>query len=103
VALKIAPILTAKDGETGIAGVSRGNRAARAKVAALMRSDIEKCGLRRVVVQYVDDYGEAKRFAEETVEPIVDIAAPIKPIHPVVGLHVGPAVGVVYETESPLR
>ena len=101
--LKIAPILTAKDGETGVAGVARGNRAARAKIAAIMAGDIERCGLRQVVVQYVDDEGEAKRFAEETVEPVVDRPVPLVPIHPVVGVHVGPAVGVVYETEEPLR
>jgi len=25
------------------------------------------------------------------------------PIHPIVGIHVGPAIGVVYETVEPLR
>ena len=101
--LKIAPILTAKDGETGVAGVARGARAARSKIQALLRADIERCGLKRITVQYVDDEQEAERFAAEAVEPVVDQPVSLAPIHPIVGLHVGPAVGVVYETEAPLR
>ncbi len=68
-----------------------------------MRKDIERCGLRQVAVQYVADEDEAQRFAEATVEPIVDRSVSPVPIHPVMGLHVGPAVGVVYETEELLR
>jgi DegV family protein with EDD domain len=101
--LKIAPILTAEHGETGIAGVARSGRAARAKVASLMRRDVESHGLLRAVVQYVADHEGAARFATEIVEPIVGAAVPIVPIHPVVGIHVGPAVGVAYETVEPLR
>ncbi|MBN2839481.1 MAG: DegV family protein [Coriobacteriia bacterium] len=103
VALKIAPILTAHNGATGVAGVARSGRAARAKVAALMRKDIERHGLKRVAVQYIVDEEEARRFAADVVEPIAGTPVPIAPIHPVVGLHVGPAVGVVYETAEPLR
>ena len=103
VVLKIAPVLTAENGSTGIAGVARSVRAARAKIASLMRTDVERHGLRRAAVQYAADADEANRFAAEVIEPIVGDAVPVVPIHPVVGLHVGPAVGVVYETEQPLR
>lgn len=103
VMLKIAPILTATNGATGIAGVARGGRAARAKVASLMRADIERYGLQRVAVQYIAAEDEARAFAADVVVPIAGREVPIVPIHPVVGLHVGPAVGVVYETERPMR
>lgn len=101
--LKVAPILTADKGATGVAGVSRGAHAAWIKIGALLRKDVAANGLRRAAVQYVGDPGEATRFAEEIVMPIVGADVAIAPIPSVVGLHVGPAVGVVYETERPLR
>ena len=103
VMLKIAPILTAEKGTTGVAGVARSGRSARAKVASLLRNDVERYGLKRLAVQYIADEDEATRFAAEVVEPIAGVPVPVVPIHPVVGLHVGPAVGVVYETAEPLR
>lgn len=103
VMLKIAPILTADKGATGIAGVARSGRSAWARVSALMRRDVESRGLKRASVQYVGDKDEALRFAALAVTPIAGEGVPVVPIHPVVGLHVGPAVGVVYETERPLR
>lgn len=103
VMLKVAPVLTATNGATGIAGVARGSRNARTKIAALMRADVQRYGLARAVVQYVADEAEARRFAVDVVEPIAGGSVPVVPIHPVVGLHVGPAVGVVYETVEQMR
>jgi len=103
VMLKIAPILTANDGTTGVAAVARSGRAARARVASLMRADIERCGLKRATVQYIADEQEATAFASEVIEPVAREPVPIVPIHPIIGVHVGPAVGVVYETVEPLR
>lgn len=103
VMLKVVPVLTAQDGTTGVAGVVRGSRAAVAKIATLLRADVEKHGLRRVAVQYVADEEGARRFAAEVVEPIAGRPVPVVPIPPIVGVHVGPAIGVVYETERPLR
>ena len=102
VALKIAPILTADKGKTGVAGVTRGVRSAWARIGSLMRKDVTAHGLRRAAVQYVGDESEtARRFASEIVVPITGGNVPIVPIPPVVGVHVGPAIGVVYETERP--
>ncbi|MEA5076234.1 MAG: DegV family protein [Coriobacteriia bacterium] len=101
--LRIVPILTAEKGVTGIAGVGRSGTSAWAKVVSIMKRDIEKAGVRQVAVQYISDADEAQRFATEVVEPVVGRKVPIVPIHAVVGIHVGPAVGVVYETEEPLR
>lgn len=104
VMLKIAPVLTAQDGTTGIAGVARGPHGAQRRIATLMRQDVERCGLRRASVQYLLDREEAERFAEEVVGPVAGATpVPLVPLHPVVGIHVGPAVGVVYETVEPLR
>lgn len=101
--LRVVPILTAEKGVTGIAGVGRSGKSAWGRVVSIMKRDIERCGLRQVAVQYISDAGEAQRFATEVVEPVVGRKVPIVPIHAVVGIHVGPAVGVVYETEEPLR
>lgn len=103
VMLRIAPILTAEKGATGVAGVARSVVSARRKIASIMRSDIERYGLRRAWVQYFGDLAEARVFARDTIEPIIGGPVHIAPIHPVVGLHVGPAVAVVYETERPMR
>lgn len=101
--LKIAPVLTAEGGTTGVAAVARGTRSAHAKIAALMRTDLERHGLKRAAVQYIANEEGAARFASEVIEPVAGGSVPVVPIHPVVGLHVGPAVGVVYETVEPLR
>jgi fatty acid-binding protein DegV len=56
-------------------------------------------GLRRVVVHYIGDQEPARRFATEAIEPIAQAAVDVIPVSAVIGLHVGPAVGIVYETE----
>ncbi len=103
VMLRIAPILTAEKGLTGVAAVARNPHYARTKIGLLMRNDVEKCGLLRVGVQFFGEQETARAFAEEVVAPIAGMEVPVLPIHPVVGLHVGPAMGVAYETERPLR
>ncbi|HET6351739.1 MAG TPA: DegV family protein [Coriobacteriia bacterium] len=101
--LQIVPILTVEHGETTIAAKVRTRAKAHAELANRMRADIERCGLRRAVVHGIVDMDEAARFARENVEPVVGHRVDVVPIGPVIGLHVGPAVGVVYETEEPLR
>jgi len=101
--LRIVPILTAENGITDVAGVARSGRSAHGKVAARMRKDVERYGLRRAAVQYIGDEAEARRFAAEVVEPIAGRPVPVVLIPPIVGVHVGPAIGVVYETERPMR
>lgn len=103
VALKIAPILTAENGLTSVAGVARSGKRAWAKIAGLLRADVEAHGFRRAAVQYFADKAEGLRFMAEVVQPVVGRAVPLVPIPAVVGVHVGPAVGVAYETERPMR
>ncbi|MDI6843303.1 MAG: DegV family protein [Anaerosomatales bacterium] len=103
VALKIAPILTAEKGLTSVAGVARSGKAAWKKISSILKSDVERFGFRRAAVQYFADKAEGMRFVAEVVQPVVGRAVPLVPIPAVVGVHVGPAVGVAYETELPMR
>ncbi len=101
--LQIAPILTVEDGETQVAAKVRTRKRVLAEAASRFADDIERCGLERVLVHAIVDLEEGARFAADYIEPIVGDTVPVVPIGPVIGLHVGPAVGVVYETREPLR
>ncbi len=101
--LKITPILTAIEGSTGVAGTVRTHGRALLRIAALMRADVQRCGIRRAVVQAIVDHTGAERFARELIEPIAGFSIPVIDVPLVVGIHVGPAVGVAYETVEPLR
>ncbi len=101
--LRIAPVLTADKGETGIAGRARSHTRALELIARLMRADVERHGLKHAVVQTIADDGQGLAFSQTYIEPIVGGPVPVIPIGPAVGLHVGPAVGVTYETIEPLR
>jgi len=101
--LRIAPVLTAIDGASGIAAIERTHKRALDRMAHLMRTDVERYGLGQAVVQFIGDAEDAARFAAEQIAPITGAAVPVVPIGAVVGLHVGPAIGVAYETIEPMR
>lgn len=102
-AIRIVPILTAAEGTTGVAAVSRTYSNALARIAALMRRDVERAGLKRVVVQAIAQIDHAAQFARELIEPIAGRPVPVVPVAASIGVHVGPAIGVAYETIEPLR
>ncbi len=99
--LKIAPILTATDGTTGVAGIVRSYARALTQMAAMMAEDVRSRGLARVAVQFVGKRDAAIRFARERIEPIARRPVPVLPVAPVIAVHVGPAVGLAYETIEP--
>lgn len=101
--LKIAPVLTASGGTTGIAAVVRSRSQALAKMARLMQDDVRRFGLKRAAVQAVADFVDAERFARDVIEPIAGIPVPVSPVGAAVSIHVGPAIGLAYETIEPLR
>lgn len=101
--LKITPVLTALDGSTAVAATVRTQRRALGRIAELMRADVQRCGIRRAVVQAVVDREGAARFARDPIERITGFAVPVIDVPLVVGIHVGPAIGVAYETAEPLR
>ena len=100
--MKLCPILTVSDGETATFAKVRTQKKALVKMAEKLREDAEAYGLRNAVVHYIGFPDEALRWAREKVDSIVGHEVPVIPVSPVIGLHVGPAVGVVYECENEL-
>lgn len=101
--LHIVPILTVEDGEVAVVAKVRTQARALSEIASQMKADIERFGFRRAVVHGIVDIDAATRFAREVVDGIVGVTVPVIPVGPVIGLHTGPSVGVVYETEEPMR
>lgn len=101
--LQVAPILTVEHGETAPVMRVRTHAKALAEMGARMQADVERCGFRRACVHSIALQETAEHFAREIVEPIAGGHVDVIEIGPVIGLHVGPAAGVVYETAEPLR
>ncbi|NTW28288.1 MAG: DegV family protein [Coriobacteriia bacterium] len=97
--LQIKPILTVEDGETQTFAKVRTRARAMAEIARKLADDMCAYGLSQIVVHYIGSREVARKFAEEHIEPIVGYSVRLVPVSPVVGVHVGPAVGIVYETE----
>jgi DegV family protein with EDD domain len=97
--LQIKPILTVRNGQTEVFARVRTQSRAFAAMASQFASDVSEYGLQRVVVHYISDRDAAVDFSAKYIEPLVGRAVEIVPVSPVVGLHVGPAVAVCYETE----
>lgn len=98
--LQIRPILTVENGVTTTVSKVRTQGKALTEMAKEFTHDIQRFGLRRVAVHYIGDRAPAERFAAEQIRPLVgSLPVPVEPVSAVIGLHVGPAVGVVYETE----
>jgi DegV family protein with EDD domain len=97
--LQIKPILTVEDGETTTFAKVRTHGKALSEIASKFAKDIEAYGLNQVIVHYIGEPGPAEAFAREQIEPLANRPVEIMPVSPVIGLHVGPAVGIVYETE----
>ena len=100
--LQIRPILTVSDGETTTFAKVRTTSRALSEMARTFGDEKEKYGLRQVVVHYIADRAAAETFAREQIEPIVGAEVEIVPVSPVIGVHVGPAVALAYETEREL-
>ena len=66
------------------------------------KSDIEKYGLKNVIVHYIGSSEEARTWAREVIEPLCGREVSVVPVSPVIGLHVGPAMGIVYECNEAL-
>ena len=101
--MKIAPVLTVKDGEAGTFAKVRTQRKALDKILETFKDDVEKQGLKDVVVHYIGSKLPAAKWAQEQVEPLVGRAVSVIPVSPVIGLHVGPAVGISYECKGFLQ
>lgn len=100
--MRLCPILTVTDGETATYAKVRTHKKALATIAAKFKSDVENYGLKNVIVHYIGSPEEARAWAREIIEPICKHEVAVAPVSPVIGLHVGPAVGVAYECERVL-
>ena len=100
--MKICPIVTVKDGDTTTFGKVRTHKKAAAFIAEQFRADVAEYGLRNVIVHYIGSPDEAAKWAREVIEPICGRSVRVAPVSPVIGAHVGPAIGIAYECEHPL-
>ena len=100
--LRICPILTVTDGETTTFDKVRTHKKAVASMTKKFKSDIAKFGLKNVIVHYIGSSEEARTWAREVIEPLCGRKVSVVPVSPVIGLHVGPAIGIVYECNEPL-
>lgn len=97
--LQIRPILTVSNGETTTFAKVRSQGRALTEMARQFDEDIRRFGLKQVVVHYISDRETAEQFAREQVAPLARCEVRVVPVSPAIGVHVGPAVGLVYETE----
>lgn len=100
--MKLCPIMTVTDGVVNVLGKVRTHRKAVSAIAERFKEDIEAYGFKNAVVHYIGCAEEALAWAREVVEPLCQQAVAVIPVSPVIGVHVGPAIGMSYECERPL-
>ena len=97
-ALKLIPILTVIGGETDTMAKVRTFKKATAKLIEILKTDIEKLGIDKLVISHINAKDKAKEILD-TLKEFVNIEIVISNIGPVIGAHVGPgAIGLVYRT-----
>jgi len=101
--LQILPVLTVDGGLTTTDAKVRTHAKALERIRDDFARDVAEKGLRRVVVHSIAELSGAAAFARDVIEPIAGRPVDVIPVGPVIGTHVGSAVGLVYETEKPLR
>lgn len=98
--VKIIPIITVTDGKVNPFVKVRTHGKAMKAMYELFKKDVEQYGIKNVVVHYIGDKTDAVAWAREKIEPLLGHAVAVKPVTPVVGVHVGPAIGIAYECAS---
>lgn len=102
--MKITPVITVIDGVPEVAAKVRSQKKALKRMVEILEKDIKECGgLKRLVVHYIGDKTPALEWAKNVIEPLIERTVHVLPVSPVIGLHVGPAVGVAYECNKPLE
>lgn len=101
--IKLSPVLTVVDGLPQAMAKVRTQKKALAKMVSIMEEEAAACGgLKNLVVHYIGEKTPALKWAHEVIEPLLGREVEVYPVSPVVGLHVGPAVGIAYECNEPL-
>lgn len=102
--MRIAPILTVKDGTAQVAAKVRSRKKALMRIIEMLEADIASCGgLKRLVVHYIGDKTPALEWARNVIEPLIERSVRVLPVSPVIGCHVGPAIGIAYECNEPIE
>jgi len=100
--VKLCPVITVADGESFTFAKVRTHKKALAAIVDKFKDDIDRYGLKNLVVHYIGSSAEAVKWARDVIEPLVGCSVTVLPVSPVIGLHVGPAVGIAYECEHAL-
>lgn len=98
--IQLAPVLTVVDGVATTFAKVHTRKKALDKIVSTFKSDVEKYGLKHIVVHYIGDKAPAVEWAHEVIEPLVARSVEVLPVSPVIGMHVGPAVGIAYECNN---
>ena len=109
-ALKLVPILgpDKNDGTVHTYGKVRTLPRAMDKIKDLMMEDAQTYGgLKNVCVHNIAEISLANQWNEEVITPLVkDLVEnpdiPVLPVPPVIGTHVGPAIGIAWLCNKPL-
>lgn len=100
--IQLSPVLTVRDAEATTFAKVRTRKKALDRMVQTLKNDIDEHGLKRVAVHYIGEKLPAIEWAKAAVEPLVGHAVDVIPVSPVIGTHVGPAVGIAYECAAPL-
>ena len=101
--LDITPILTVKDGVASVFTKVRSQKKALAKMSDILSADMRDYGLKNIAVHYIGSRAKAETWAKSVIEPLVGRPVMVTPASPVIGTHVGPAVGIAYECARPIK
>lgn len=101
--IQLTPVLTVHDTVTTTLAKVRTRPKALKRIMQQLNDDIEHCGgLKRIVVHYIGSKKPAIEWAKDVIEPFVGHAVDVIPVSPVIGVHVGPAIGIAYECNLPV-
>lgn len=100
--ISLTPVLTVNDGEASTFSKCRTQKKALAKMLQVLGEDTAPSGLKNLVVHYIGSKVPAMQWAEEKVAPLIGFMPRVVPASPVIGVHVGPAMGIAYECNAPI-
>jgi DegV family protein with EDD domain len=101
--VQLAPVLTVRDTFATAFAKARTRPKALKRIMQQLADDIDSCGgLKRIVVHYIGSKEPAIEWAKNVIEPYLGREVDVLPVSPVIGMHVGPAVGIAYECNLPV-
>ncbi len=101
--IQLSPVLTVRDGEATTFTKVRTRKKALEKIVQTFLDDCQAHGLKNIVVHYIGDKTPALEWAKTVIEPLVGATVRVLPVSPVIGLHVGPAIGIAYECKQAIQ